>query len=80
MWTTYLPNSEVSWVEYDGTCAEVYRETHRAARWGQGVRWRPSKRDILETPSLATRRDGSIDVIIDDGEGRDSMAPYMHAA
>jgi len=26
MWTTYLPNSELSWVEYDATCAEVYRE------------------------------------------------------
>ena len=74
MWTTYLPNSELSWVEYNATCAEVYREI--IEQQGGGKLYVGDQANVTFLNTIIADQAGQLyDVIIDDGEGKDSIAP-----
>ena len=67
LWTEYLPNSEISFVEYNAACGEKYREIIQ--REGRGNLYIGDQANVTFLKSIIDDQAGRVfDVIIDDGE------------
>ena len=66
LWTDYLPNSEMSFVEYNAACAEEYRDA--IERKARGKLYIGDQENVSFLKSIINDQGGKLfDVIIDDG-------------
>lgn len=66
LWTEFLPNSKISFVEYDAICAEKYRDT--IEQQSRGRLYVGDQANVTFLKSIIDDQAGKLfDVIIDDG-------------
>lgn len=66
LWTEFLPNSEISFVEFNAVCAEKYRDT--IEREGRGRLYVGDQANVTFLNSIVDDQGEKVfDVIVDDG-------------